>query len=68
MTTSNQKGLIVYGDIGIDIHINTTLHPRPGQDAKVENVFFEPGGSAANCAAVAAKLGIPTTFVGFILY
>ena len=61
-----KNGLLVYGDIGIDIHIRTTFQPKIGEDAKVENILFRPGGSAANCAAVAARLGIPTSFIGFI--
>jgi ribokinase len=60
------KGLVVYGDIGIDIHIKTSYIPKPGQDSIVNAIYFEPGGSAANCAVVAARLGIPTTFIGFV--
>jgi len=66
MNTKHLNGLVVYGDIGIDIHIRTSYQPSPGQDAIVEKIIFEPGGSAANCAAAAAYLGIPTTFIGFI--
>lgn len=66
MNEYNCKGLVVYGDIGIDIHLKAPYIPRPGQDSKVDAIHFEPGGSAANCAAVAARLGIPTTFIGFV--
>lgn len=66
MNSNYLKGLVVYGDIGIDIHLRASHHPSPGQDAKVDRLFFEPGGSAANCAAVAAYLGIPTIFIGFV--
>jgi ribokinase len=62
----NRRGLVVYGDISIDFHIRTSYHPETGQDARVEKVSFVPGGSAANCAAVAAHLGVPTAFMGFI--
>ncbi len=61
-----KNGLLVYGDIGIDIHIRTSYQPKVGEDAKVENILFRPGGSAANCAAVAAQLGVKTSFIGFI--
>ncbi|MDX1436263.1 MAG: carbohydrate kinase family protein [Anaerolineales bacterium] len=65
MSTDNPQGLVVYGDIGMDLHIRTSSRPESGQDAQVESVRFEPGGSAANCAAVAAGLGVPTEFIGF---
>lgn len=66
MDPKRQKGLVVYGDIGIDILVRTSSRPDPGQDAKVERITFKPGGSAANCAAVAASLEVPTAFIGFI--
>jgi sugar/nucleoside kinase (ribokinase family) len=61
-----ESRLLVYGDVGIDIHIRTTYQPKIGEDAKVEEILFQPGGSAANCAAITGRLGIPTTFIGFV--
>lgn len=66
MNELKSKGLVVYGDIGIDIHIKTSYVPKQGQDSIVDAIYFNPGGSAANCAVVAARLGIPTTFIGFV--
>lgn len=66
MSKTGRRGLVVYGDITIDLYIRTSFHPGAGQDARVDKIFMEPGGSAANCAAVAAHLGVPTTFIGFI--
>ncbi len=59
---------MVYGDIAMDISLQSPAlsSPLPGQDAEVEDIGFEPGGSAANCAVIAARLGTPTTFMGFV--
>jgi len=59
----NQK-LLVYGDIGMDLLLKTPAWPDSGEDASVEELRYSPGGSAANCAAVASRLGVPTTFLG----
>ena len=45
MKTQSLNGLVVYGDIGIDIHIYTSFLPSPGQDAVAERIIFEPGGN-----------------------
>lgn len=58
--------LIVYGDAALDIRAQTTEYPRAGSDAQVSALSFLPGGSAANCAAVAARLGTTTEFVGLL--
>lgn len=58
--------LVIYGDVGIDILTRTADTPGSGQDARVESVTLRPGGSAANCAAVASRLGVETTFLGCI--
>src|SRR5262249_61221689 len=56
--------LIVYGDLMLDVRVNAASFPQPGQDAIVDSLAFLPGGSAANCAAVAARLGAQVEFVG----
>ena len=68
MKSKNTGGLLVYGDIAMDITLESLSqsNPLPGQDAAVADMHFNPGGSAANCAAVAARLGTPTTFLGFV--
>jgi ribokinase len=57
-------GLVVFGDIGIDIVANVSSLSRSGGDSRVRSLSFYPGGSAANCAAVAAYLGLSTWFLG----
>jgi sugar/nucleoside kinase (ribokinase family) len=59
-----KKGLLVYGDIGMDLLLKTPTWPDSGEDVKVEVMRYSPGGSAANCAAVASRLGVPTNFLG----
>lgn len=59
-----KKGLLVYGDIGMDVLLRTSAFPEIGEDARVEDLIYSPGGSAANGAVVAARLGVPTTFLG----
>ncbi len=58
------QGLLVYGDIGMDLLLKTPAWPGSGEDARVEELRYSPGGSAANCAVVASRLGVPTTFLG----
>jgi ribokinase len=68
MKSKHPGGLLVYGDIAMDITLESPSqsNPLPGQDAAVADMHFNPGGSAANCAAIAARLGTPTTFLGFV--
>jgi ribokinase len=61
-----KKRLLVYGDIDIDIIVKTDSSSAVDEDGKVEEALFSPGGSAANCAAIASRLGLPTTFLGAI--
>jgi len=56
--------LIVFGDIAIDIVASISALSPSGGDSSVESLSFYPGGSAANCAVVAAQLGLPTWFLG----
>jgi ribokinase len=58
--------LMIYGDVGVDILTLTGDIPDSGQDARVDSVTLRAGGSAANCAAVASRLGASTTFLGCI--
>jgi len=58
--------LIIYGDICMDITVRATSLSAPGQDSRIENLSFYPGGSAANCAVVAARLGAPVEMIGVL--
>src|SRR5262249_7519463 len=55
---------VCYGDLCIDIFVQADDFPQPGQDTTARHVALLPGGSAANCAATAARLGILTHFLG----
>lgn len=56
--------LICYGDLCVDIFVDPDNFPLPGQDTVVRDLRLMPAGSAANCAVTAARLGLPTTFLG----
>ena len=56
--------LIVYGDIAVDVVVQANSTPEPGGDASGCHIVILPGGSAANCAVAAARLGTPVQFVG----
>lgn len=58
--------LLVYGDVEMDILLKTTPTNLGDHDAKVNDIVFSPGGSAANCAAIAGSLGLSVTFLGSI--
>ncbi len=61
-----KKRLLIYGDIEMDILLITESTETDIYDVKVDDVSFSPGGSAANCAAIAGSLGQPVTFLGSI--
>ena len=56
--------LVVYGDAALDIRLQTDDFPQPGGDVSVSSLDFLPGGSASNCAVVAAQLGTSTRLIG----
>jgi ribokinase len=58
--------LLVYGDIAADILVDISQLPSAGEDATVRNYQVSIGGSAANCAVVASRIGAPTSFMGFV--
>lgn len=58
--------LVVYGDINMDIAITTDGLPQLGGDAVIRALKLLPGGSAANCAAVAARLGARVELAGAV--
>lgn len=58
--------LVVYGDLNADMVIRTGGLPQLGQDAVIRDFALLPGGSAANCAVIAARLGVPVVFIGTV--
>lgn len=63
-TLQRSPHLVVFGDIALDLAAHVQSFPLPGRDAVVDSLSFAPGGSAANCAAIAAKLGAEVEFIG----
>jgi len=61
---SDAPTLVIYGDVLAEISAQVADFPRPGADAIVHDLAILPGGSAANCAVVAARLGTRVKFVG----
>jgi sugar/nucleoside kinase (ribokinase family) len=59
-----QKRLLIYGDVEMDILLKTDASDIGAHDVKVDDIRFSPGGSAANCAAIAGSLGQQVTFLG----
>ena len=62
----DQVDLVVFGDIALDVFMHVPSIPNKGEDIQVKSMSSAPGGSAANCASVAANLGVSTCFVGNI--
>jgi len=58
--------LVTYGDIVVEADAQVEAIPKAGQDAIVNDLRFLPGGSAPNCAAVAANLGATARFIGLV--
>lgn len=59
--------LLVVGDVNIDIILGgMAALPRPGTEELAADLDFRSGGSAANCARAAAKLGARVAFAGLI--
>ena len=58
--------LFVYGDLVIDVCLRIDRWAGAGSDAIVNAAALLPGGSAANCAAVAARLGASVAFIGVV--
>jgi ribokinase len=62
----SKKRLLTYGDLEMDVIIKIDSLSAEEEDARAEQVILSPGGSAANCAAVASSLGISAAFLGNI--
>ncbi len=52
------SSLLVYGDASVDISLRIAGLPTAGTDTTAHHPLVTAGGSAANCAATVARLGI----------
>lgn len=57
---------MTYGDVIFEVDVQVEAIPKAGQDAIVTDLRFTPGGSAANCAAVAARLSAKARSLGLV--
>jgi len=60
------KKVLFYGDIGVDIILQTHSVPHSAQDTAVQDAHTLPGGSAANSAVDASHLNIQASIMGLI--
>ncbi len=58
--------LLVIGDVTVDLYLALPGLPEPGGDVHARRMILRAGGSAANTAAVAAALGLPTALIGAV--
>jgi len=58
-----KPSLLVYGDASVDISLRIRHLPTAGMDAAATDPTVTAGGSAANCAATAARLGTAVELV-----
>lgn len=59
-TDTKEKGpeVICVGDLNLDIVFSAPFLSKPGEEVKVKDLDFSPGGSAANVAVILSRLGI----------
>ncbi|GBD09810.1 putative sugar kinase YdjH [Candidatus Thermoflexus japonica] len=58
--------LLAIGDVTVDLYLALPGLPEPGGDAHAQRMILRAGGSAANTAAAAAALGLPTALMGAV--
>ncbi len=58
--------ILFYGDIAMDLVIETEAMPDDGHDASIKDLDLQFGGSSANSASVAASLGAEAFYMGFV--
>ncbi|MDE0232888.1 MAG: carbohydrate kinase family protein [bacterium] len=59
----NSQALVVYGDLSADIGLRIDEFPTAGLDTSATHQRVTTGGSAANCAVAAARLGVRVELV-----
>jgi len=64
MDAEKKLNLVIYGDVAVDLLLQVEQVPQPGWDAVAQQLSLLPGGSAANCAVAAARLGGSVKFMG----
>jgi len=59
----SRSKIIFLGDINVDVFFQVPAYPPPGGDSLAQQVVVQAGGSAANTALAAARLGIEAGMV-----
>jgi ribokinase len=57
-------GVVVLGDINVDVLFSILAYPQPGGEALTERLITGVGGSAANTAIVLSRLGAAVWVIG----
>lgn len=60
------KKILFYGDIGVDVIVETNKFPHLGEDTAINNAQILPGGSSANSAVIASHLNLESYYMGLI--
>jgi ribokinase len=58
--------ITVIGSLNLDVFIEVTRFPRPGETRQGTNLRYTPGGKGANQALAAARLGARVTMIGAV--
>lgn len=66
MKWPNRPVVAVVGSINMDIVVESTSFPLPGQTVMGRNIAYFPGGKGANQAVAAARLGADVRMIGAI--
>src|SRR5271169_5337335 len=64
--TIRQPGILVLGDINVDIMGRVHAWPRPGEDCLAQKLEIRSGGVGANCAFGLASWGVAARMVGCV--
>jgi ribokinase len=61
-----QTSVFLFGDINLDVTMLVPEIPPPGQDAYVERLLFNLGGSATNTCIALSQLGFESRLLGSV--